>query len=213
MRPASEHHIPEGLLAANVLLREKPPLGFERTETTVHQASIRLNYLNGNRVSSTVVFEGRQVSLKAQQQSSQTTSNSTAPSDPIATALSNVPGVASVTPAPDPTRDKAIGGHQNETDALTFKTPEDQAKFLAESSRKHLVPGDVSENGFGPGVRLPGGLHAEQGRVDPVSGQFLVTAHIDRFNANNGLAPLVGHFVVDVMIGMALFHHSAGLDH
>jgi RHS repeat-associated protein len=155
----------------------------------------------------------KQEEKKAQQQSSSTTSNSTAPSDPIATGLSNVPGVASVTPAPDPTRDKAIGGHQNETDALTFKTPEDQAKFLAESSRKHLVPGDVSENGFGPGVRLPGGLHAEQGRVDPVSGQFLVTAHIDRFNANNGLAPLVGHFVVDVMIGMTFFHHSAGLDH
>jgi hypothetical protein len=150
---------------------------------------------------------------KAQQKSSSTTSNSTTPSDPIATALSNVPGVASVTSAPDPTRDKAIGGHQNETDALTFKTPEDQAKFLAESSRKHLVSGDVSENGFGPGVRLPGGLHAEQGHIDPHTGQFLVTAHIDRFNANNGLAPLVGHFVVDVMIGMTFFHHSAGLDH
>ena len=50
-----------------MLLSEKPRLGFERTETTLHQASIRLNYLNGNRVSSTVVFEGRQVSLMAQQ--------------------------------------------------------------------------------------------------------------------------------------------------
>jgi hypothetical protein len=109
-------------------------------------------------------------------------------------------------------RDKAIGGHQNETDALTFKTPEDQAKFLAESSRKHTIPGDVSENGFGPGVRLPGGLHAEQGRVDPSTGQFLVTSHIDRFNPNNGLGPMVGHAVVDVFIGTIFFHHTAGLD-
>jgi RHS repeat-associated protein len=149
----------------------------------------------------------------AQQQSSSTTSSSSASADPIATALSNVPGVASVTPAPDPTRDKAIGGHQNETDALTFATPADQAKFLAESSRKHLISGDVSENGYGPGVRLSGGLHAEQGRLDPRTGQFLVTAHIDRFNANNGLAPLVGHFLVDVLYGSIRYPHSAGLDH
>lgn len=146
------------------------------------------------------------------QQTSQTTSSSSTSPDRIATALSNVPGVASVTPAPDPTRDKAIGGHQNETDALTFKTPEDQAKFLAESSRQRTIPGDVSENGFGPGVRLPGGLHVEQGRVDPVTGQFLVTSHIDRFNPNNGLGPLVGHAVVDVFIGTVFFHHTAGLD-
>jgi RHS repeat-associated protein len=150
----------------------------------------------------------------APQQASQTTSNSSTSTstDRVATALSNVPGVASVTPAPDPARDKAIGGHQNETDALTFKTPEDQAKFLAESSRKHTIPGDVSENGFGPGVRLPGGLHAEQGRVDPSTGQFLVTSHIDRFNPNNGLGPMVGHAVVDVFIGTIFFHHTAGLD-
>jgi RHS repeat-associated protein len=150
----------------------------------------------------------------SQQQASQTTSNSSTSTstDRVATALSNVPGVASVTPAPDPARDKAIGGHQNETDALTFKTPEDQAKFLAESSRKHTIPGDVSENGFGPGVRLPGGLHAEQGRVDPSTGQFLVTSHIDRFNPNNGLGPMVGHAVVDVFIGTLFFHHTAGLD-
>ena len=148
--------------------------------------------------------------IAAQQQSASNSPNSSASSDKIATALSNVPGVASVTPAPDSKLDVAKGGHQNETDALTFKTPEDLAKFKVESSRKHLVPRDVSENGFGPGVRLRGGLHAEHGRE--VNGQFLVTSHIDRFNANNGLAPLVGHFVVDVMVGMTFFHHSAGLD-
>jgi hypothetical protein len=70
MQLGSDTQIRDGLLAESTLLREKPRLGFERTETTVHQASIRLNYLNGNRVSSTVVFEGRQVSLMAQQQSS-----------------------------------------------------------------------------------------------------------------------------------------------
>ena len=69
MQLGSDVQIRDGLLAENTLLREKPRLGFERTETTVHQASIRLNYLNGNRVSSTVVFEGRPVSLMAQQQS------------------------------------------------------------------------------------------------------------------------------------------------
>jgi len=69
MQLGSDTQIRDGLLAESTLLREKPRLGFERTETTVHQASIRLNYLNGNRVSSTVVFEGRQVSLMAQQQS------------------------------------------------------------------------------------------------------------------------------------------------
>jgi hypothetical protein len=74
-------------------------------------------------------------------------------------------------------------------------------KLITGSSRKHLISGDVSENGYGPGVRLPGGLHAERGRQDARTGQFLVTAHIDRFNANNGLAPLVGHFRVDVFYG------------
>jgi len=146
----------------------------------------------------------------AQQQNATTTPSTSTSTDPIATALSKVPGVASVTPAPDPKLDVAKGGHRNETDALTFKTPEDKAKFLAESGRKSLVPRDVSENGFGPGVRLPGGLHAEQGRE--VNGQLLVTSHIDRFNVNNGLAPMIGHFVVDVTIGMTFFRHSAGLD-
>jgi hypothetical protein len=70
MQLGSDVQIRDGLLAENTLLREKPRLGFGRTETTVHRASIRLNYLNGNRVSSTVVFKGRQVSLMAQQQNS-----------------------------------------------------------------------------------------------------------------------------------------------
>ncbi len=67
MQLSSSPQIPDGLLAAMTLLSEKPRLGFERTETTVHQASIRLNYLNGNRVSSTVCWNVRQVSLMAQQ--------------------------------------------------------------------------------------------------------------------------------------------------
>jgi hypothetical protein len=68
MQLGSDVQIRDGLLAKNTLLREKPRLGFERTETTVHRASIRLNYLNGNRVSSTVCWNVRQVSLMAQQQ-------------------------------------------------------------------------------------------------------------------------------------------------
>ena len=104
------------------------------------------------------------------------------------------------------------GGHRNETDALTFKTPEEQAKFLQEASRKGLLPSDVSQNGFGPGVRLDGGLHAENARIDPLTGRLTVTSHIDRFNPNNGLGPMVGHAVVDVFIGTVFFRHSNGLD-
>jgi len=108
----------------------------------------------------------------------------------------DVPGVSTVTPSPDPKLDKAHGGHQNETFALTFKTPKEQAAFLKESGRTGLLHKD---NGFGPGVRLDGGLHVEHGRLDPTNpGTILVTSHIDRFNPNNGLGPLIGHFVVDV---------------
>ena len=120
-----------------------------------------------------------------------------------------MPGAATVTPTADPSFNK--GGHKNETDALTFNTPEDKAKFEAEAS-KGLLPSDASKNGFGPGVRLDGGLHAENARVDPVTGSVVVTSHIDRFNPNNGLAPMVGHFVVDVFIGSVFFNHSNGLD-
>jgi hypothetical protein len=79
MQLGSDVQIRDGLLAENTLLREKPRLGFERTETTLHRASIRLNYLNGNRVSSTVVFESRPVSLMAQQQSGQPAADPSAP--------------------------------------------------------------------------------------------------------------------------------------
>ena len=75
MQLGSDTQIRDGLLAESTLLREKPRLGFERTETTLHQASIRLNYLNGNRVSSTVAFEGRPVSLMAQQQTANAASS------------------------------------------------------------------------------------------------------------------------------------------
>jgi len=145
------------------------------------------------------------------QTQTQTTTSSTTPSDPIVNALQkDVPGVATVTPTADPSFNK--GGHKNETDTLTFKTPEDQAKFLAEASRKGVVPGDVSQNGYGPGVRLDGGLHAEKARMDPTTGQLTVTSHIDRFNPNNGLGPMIGHFVWDVGVGMTFFRHRDGLD-
>jgi hypothetical protein len=42
--------------------------------------------------------------------------------------------------------------------------------------------------------------------------KLVFTSHIDRFNPNNGLAPMVGHAVVDVFIGTVFFRHSAGLD-
>jgi RHS repeat-associated protein len=144
----------------------------------------------------------------AQQQSGSTT----ATGDPIQNDLQkDVPGVSTVTPQPDPNLDKPHGGHQNETFALTFKTPKEQAAFLKESGRTGLLHKD---NGFGPGVRLDGGLHAEHGRLDPTNpGAILVTSHIDRFNPNNGLGPMIGHFVVDVAIGSTFCSSSACLDH
>jgi RHS repeat-associated protein len=147
----------------------------------------------------------------SQQQTSQTTSNTSTSSDPIVNALEKVPGVADATPTANQPNPAATGGHRNETDTVTFKSPEEKAKFLAESGRKHTIPGDVSENGFGPGVRLPGGLHSEKGHLD-AQGNLVVTSHIDRFNPNNGLAPLVGHIVWDVGVGMTFFRHSASLD-
>ena len=92
------------------------------------------------------------------QQQNQST---TATGDPIQNDLQkDVPGVSTVTPQPDPNLDKPHGGHQNETFALTFKTPKEQAAFLKESGRRGLLHKD---HGFGPGVRLDGGLHAEHG--------------------------------------------------
>jgi RHS repeat-associated protein len=144
----------------------------------------------------------------AQQQSPSTT----ATGDPIQNDLQkDVPGVSTVTPQPDPNLDKPHGGHQNETFALTFMTPKEQAAFLKESGRRGLFHKD---SGFGPGVRLDGGLHAEHGRLDPTNpGAILVTSHIDRFNPNNGLGPMIGHFVVDVAIGSTFCSSSACLDH
>ncbi len=148
------------------------------------------------------------LTAQAQQQNQSTT----ATGDPIQNDLQkDVPGVSTVTPQPDPNLDKPHGGHQNETFALTFKTPKVQAAFLKESGRTGLLHKD---NGFGPGVRLDGGLHAEHGRLDPTNpGAILVTSHIDRFNPNNGLGPMIGHFVVDVAIGSTFCSSSACLDH
>jgi hypothetical protein len=153
----------------------------------------------------------RSVTCQAQQQNTQAQTTTPNNSDPIVNAVQTATG-ATATPSTDPNQQPfAKGGHENETDTLTFKSPEDKAKFLAESGRKSSVPGDVSENGFGPGVRLPGGLHMENGHLD-AQGNLVVTSHIDRFNPNNGLGPMIGHAVVDVFIGSVFFPHSNGLD-
>jgi hypothetical protein len=78
------------------------------------------------------------------------------------------------------------------------------------TSRTGLIPATVREYGFGRGVRLSGGLHIENGVI--VNGQLIVTSHIDVFNANNGLAPLLGHFFVDVLWGHILGRNQAKLD-
>ncbi len=124
-------------------------------------------------------------------------------------ALSGLPGVSNVT-STDGTNPFNAFGHMNETDSLTFNSPSAMSNFLTMSSRTGLIPGTLSEYGFGPGVRLPGGLHAENGAV--VNGQLIVTSHIDLFNANNGLAPLLGHFFADVLWGHILGKNQAKLD-
>jgi hypothetical protein len=69
MQLASEAQIPDGVLAARVLLNEKPRLGFRASECTVHQGLEAAKYLNRVGVATTVVRYTWQMSLKAQQQS------------------------------------------------------------------------------------------------------------------------------------------------
>ena len=114
-------------------------------------------------------------------------------------ALKAQPEVADATTVAD---EGATGGHRNETDLVTFKDPNAEQTFLKEASRKGLFH---DEGGFGPGVRLDSGLHSENGRFDARTGGIIVTSHIDRFNPNNGLAPLVGHIVWDFGVGMTFF--------
>jgi len=180
--------------------------------TAAEKATQLENYVYGSGpgLSPAVAAQVQTAQQKNSQQTQTTSSSTTTSNDRIANALGALPGVASVTPTGDPSF--AQGGHKNETESLSFSSPKDEATLLATSSRKGLLPSGVSENGFGPGVRLSGGLHVENGRLDPVTGNLMVTSHIDRFNANNGLAPLIGHFVVDVFIGTVFFHHTAGLD-
>ncbi len=71
MHPASEHHIPDGLIAANLLLSEKPRLGFRAGKCTVHQGLEAAKSLNRIGDTTTVVRYSWQVSLMAQQQVSQ----------------------------------------------------------------------------------------------------------------------------------------------
>jgi hypothetical protein len=78
------------------------------------------------------------------------------------------------------------------------------------STRLGLIPGSVSELGYGPGVRLGGGVHIEFAGFP--NGQFSVTTHLDLFNPNDGLGPLLGHFFVDVLYGHILGKNSGGLD-
>ena len=100
-------------------------------------------------------------------------------------------------------------GHMNEVDTLTFSSPGAQYAFQG-STRLGLVPGSVSELGYGPGVRLGNGLHVEFYGFP--NGQFAVTSHLDLFNPNNGLGPLLGHFFVDVLFGHIKGRNSGALD-
>jgi RHS repeat-associated protein len=117
----------------------------------------------------------------------------------IANALmANVPGIQSVTPTPNgPSFLK--GGHENDTFNLSFSSGAAQAQFFATTSRTSLIPNNVSDYGYGPGQRLSGGLHAEfYGFPNGLVG---VTSHLDRFNPNDGLGPLLGHLFVDLIGG------------
>jgi hypothetical protein len=75
MQLASDAQIPDGVLAARVLLNEKPRLGFRAVECTVHQGLEAAKYLNRVGVATTVVRYSWQVSLKAQQQTANAASS------------------------------------------------------------------------------------------------------------------------------------------
>jgi hypothetical protein len=100
-------------------------------------------------------------------------------------------------------------GHMNEVDTLTFSSPTAQYAFQG-STRLGLIPSSVSELGFGPGVRLGNGLHVEFYGFP--NGQFAVTSHLDLFNPNDGLGPLLGLFFVDVLFGHIRGKNSGALD-
>jgi len=100
-------------------------------------------------------------------------------------------------------------GHTNEIDTLTFSSPGAMYAFRG-STRLGLVPASVSELGYGQGVRLGNGLHVEFFGFP--NGQFAVTSHLDLFNPNNGLGPLLGHFFVDVLFGHTKGWNSGALD-
>ena len=191
-------------LAAFEGVGENSRLGFARKTAAPRQGSALANSQRALRDRRSLARNTCRMPLLAQ---------SPGPSNPtqqtcVEKALSNIPGVTSVAqtgPAPFP-----FFGHINETDTLTFNSPSAMTNFLTESSRTGLIPSTVSEYGFGPGVRLPGGLHSEGGAV--VNGQFTVTSHIDLFNPNGGLAPLLGHVFADVLWGHILGRNQTKLD-
>jgi hypothetical protein len=91
----------------------------------------------------------------------------------------------------------------NETDTITFPTSDAATNFLSAGRRRGLIPPSVSDVGFGPGVRFPGGLHSENAASINAL-QITATSHIDMFDPNGGLAPLFGHVFGDVVWGHLL---------
>lgn len=137
-------------------------------------------------------------------------SNPTQPKTCIQQALmSTIPGLQNASQTAGAPGPYNAYGHMNETDTLTFSSPAAQYAFQG-STRLGLVPGSVSELGYGPGVRLGNGLHVEFYGFP--NGQFAVTSHLDLFNPNNGLGPLLGHFFVDVLFGHIKGQNSGALD-
>lgn len=123
--------------------------------------------------------------------------------------MSTIPGLQNASQTAGAPGPYNAYGHMNETDTLTFSSPAAQYAFQG-STRLGLVPGSVSELGYGPGVRLGNGLHVEFYGFP--NGQFAVTSHLDLFNPNNGLGPLLGHFFVDVLFGHIKGQNSGALD-
>jgi hypothetical protein len=205
MQLGSDVQIRDGLLAENTLLREKPRLGFERTETTVHQASIRLNYLNGNRVSSTVVFEGRPVSLMAQQQSSSSTGNPNAAAeqhqyDLVVERTNNLLGTDDAADHID-SNGKLVGGNYE----FSINNNDDSDKAFRSSLNAALGEKDGDK-----------GDHAGHGFLDlePPSHRIGFTTslhhdndalHVDHFNGGKFPIGTLLHGIVDYAIGSIFY--------
>jgi RHS repeat-associated protein len=130
----------------------------------------------------------------------------------IAAALQADTGAVSVT---GPTATTYSGGHEDLRFTVNFSNSTQAANFYSLISRSGLVPSDYDLNGFGTGIRYED-LHAESVTSGYTGGNSVDTVvHVDDFDPNDGLLGLIGHGLVDVLLGSILswLGYKVALDH